>query len=251
MIAAIVIVAMFNIPVFAEDAGSEDGDQVVQGYLIKFNTGYKWPTGRNASRRIGKMYTSISKTCYGEETAPAKVGKLPVKYRLGHVLTGWYTEKTGGTKISSSTEVTENVTYYAHWEKANANEIAKYIAKQAKKKKTAAKRVQAATDAVTAFVAMNKYKQKGKYYNKPIGVFVKGISTCAGETAALGLVMEKMGYKWKHVNKNKQTHQWVVVYTKKNKKGAMWADANFLGIGVSPDYFYGMSGKGKKPPYVS
>ena len=44
-----------------------------------------------------------------------KVGKLPVPERERYVLLGWYTGKDSGTKISSSTEVIENVTWYAHW----------------------------------------------------------------------------------------------------------------------------------------
>jgi hypothetical protein len=106
---------------------------------------------------------------------------------------------------------------------------------------------------VTVFVAQNKYTSKGKYYNKPHGVFVAGYSTCAGETRALGMVIGYMGYEWKHANENKWTHQWVRVYT---KKGVRWADANF----IIPSYgrsessmtmtFYGQTGKGKTPPYV-
>ena len=34
---------------------------------------------------------------------------------FGYILDGWYTAKTGGTKISASTIVNANVTYYAHW----------------------------------------------------------------------------------------------------------------------------------------
>jgi uncharacterized repeat protein (TIGR02543 family) len=250
LFSVIVLVAALYIPVFADGRDDGSDEQAAPQYTVTFDAGYKWPSGRNIPREIGNMYTTVSKTYPDDETAPARVGELPVRYRLGHVMTGWYTKKKGGERIKSSTIVQGNVTYYAHWKKATANQIATYIAKQAKKEKTAAKQIQAATDAVTVFVAMNKYKQKGKYYNKPEGVFVKAISTCAGECRALGLVIEKMGYKWEHINENKQTHQWVVVYTKKNRKGARWADANFIKIGDPPNYFQGASGKGKKPPYV-
>ncbi len=45
----------------------------------------------------------------------AAVGDLPVPTWGGHTFNGWYTEQDGGTKISASTVVTDNVTYYAQW----------------------------------------------------------------------------------------------------------------------------------------
>ena len=43
------------------------------------------------------------------------LGSLPLIIRNGYSFDGWYTAASGGTKISSSTVVTGNVTYYAHW----------------------------------------------------------------------------------------------------------------------------------------
>ena len=43
------------------------------------------------------------------------VGALPDATRKGYKLVGWYTKKSGGAKIKTSTKVTKNVTYYAHW----------------------------------------------------------------------------------------------------------------------------------------
>ena len=44
-------------------------------------------------------------------------GELPIPTKGTIVFAGWYTEKTGGTKIESGTEVTatQNHTLYAHW----------------------------------------------------------------------------------------------------------------------------------------
>ena len=47
----------------------------------------------------------------------ATIGTLPTPTRTGYTLTGWYTAKTGGNKISNSTIITKNITYYAHWTK--------------------------------------------------------------------------------------------------------------------------------------
>ena len=45
----------------------------------------------------------------------ATFGELPVPTRNGYVFDGWYTSKVGGTKVTSSTIVTSNMTLYAHW----------------------------------------------------------------------------------------------------------------------------------------
>lgn len=43
------------------------------------------------------------------------VGDLPTPTRANYVFDGWYTDINGGTKVSSSTNVTSSTTYYAHW----------------------------------------------------------------------------------------------------------------------------------------
>lgn len=43
------------------------------------------------------------------------VGSLPVPTRKGYSFIGWYTQKAGGMKISASSVVTGNTTYYAQW----------------------------------------------------------------------------------------------------------------------------------------
>lgn len=53
-----------------------------------------------------------------------KYGELPSPAWNGHVFAGWYTEKTGGTKIEADhiVGITKNTTIYAHWT-ANAYKI--------------------------------------------------------------------------------------------------------------------------------
>jgi len=53
----------------------------------------------------------------------ANVGKLiKAPKRTGYEFKGWYTKKSGGTKITAKTKVKKKVTYYAQWKKkANAN----------------------------------------------------------------------------------------------------------------------------------
>ena len=45
----------------------------------------------------------------------AAVGSLPTPTWNGHTFNGWYTARTGGTKVTSTTKVNANVTYYAQW----------------------------------------------------------------------------------------------------------------------------------------
>ena len=43
------------------------------------------------------------------------LGNRAVPVRDGYVFAGWFTKKSGGTKITAKTKVIKNVTYYAHW----------------------------------------------------------------------------------------------------------------------------------------
>ena len=48
------------------------------------------------------------------------VGTMPTASMTGYVFAGWYTEKTGGTRITDNTPVTKDETYYAHWTRQGA-----------------------------------------------------------------------------------------------------------------------------------
>lgn len=54
-------------------------------------------------------------------TYDAALGTLPTATRPGYVFEGWFTEKTGGTKITSTTvyKTVGSTTYYAQWSLAN------------------------------------------------------------------------------------------------------------------------------------
>ena len=43
------------------------------------------------------------------------VGTLPTPEWAGHKFDGWFTAVSGGTQVSESTTVSDDVTYYAHW----------------------------------------------------------------------------------------------------------------------------------------
>ena len=44
-----------------------------------------------------------------------KIGKLPKTSRSDFAFKGWYTKKSGGKKITASTKVKSDRTFYAHW----------------------------------------------------------------------------------------------------------------------------------------
>ena len=48
-------------------------------------------------------------------TAASACGELPAATRVGYAFDGWYTKPEGGDKVLPETEVTEDVTFYAHW----------------------------------------------------------------------------------------------------------------------------------------
>ena len=50
----------------------------------------------------------------------SEIGTLPTTTRANYVFNGWYTAKTNGTKITTTTKITGNVTYYAQWTSAQA-----------------------------------------------------------------------------------------------------------------------------------
>ncbi len=59
-------------------------------------------------------------------------GTLPTPTRSGYSFNGWYTAKTGGTKISSSSKCTNvgNITLYAHWTQNHSHSYTSQITKE-------------------------------------------------------------------------------------------------------------------------
>lgn len=96
----------------------------------------------------------------------------------------------------------------------DARRVAKLIAKCVQKKGKGVKdldRVRQAAFYVYTFCRQCKYTMKGSDYRQAYGVFIAKKYSCAGAMRALGMVLDCMGYKWKHVNANKYTHQWCQV----------------------------------------
>jgi len=67
----------------------------------------------------GKIGTA--KTITSNVKKGAKIGKLPkTPKKTGYIFKGWYTKKSGGTKITVTSKVKKKVTYYAQWKKPSS-----------------------------------------------------------------------------------------------------------------------------------
>lgn len=73
-----------------------------------------------------KVYTVTFDANEGTVTEPTKtvrtgtaIGTLPTPTRTGYYFEGWFTSAEGGEEIDSSTIITEDSTYYAHWTSAH------------------------------------------------------------------------------------------------------------------------------------
>ena len=75
----------------------EDASPTPTEYTVTFD-------GNDGTPSVGSM-----------TTANQKLTSLPDASRSKHSFNGWYTEKSGGTKITTDTVFSANTTVYAHW----------------------------------------------------------------------------------------------------------------------------------------
>lgn len=114
---------------------------------------------------------------------------------------------------------------------AIAKRIAQRIADQIMADETLTtdlQRVAKAAAIINGYVAQGHSSTTHPDYNTAYGTLVAGYSSCAGDTRALGLVLECMGFKWSHVNEGEWDHQWCIVYDMDGKTG--FADGSMYGI---------------------
>jgi len=73
--------------------------------------------------KIGSKNTFVKNINKG-----AKISKFPASpKRTGYNFKGWYTKKSGGTKITVNTKPTKSVTYFAQWKKGSISEKSKIV----------------------------------------------------------------------------------------------------------------------------
>lgn len=95
-----------------------DGTQITASTTVTKDVTYyaRW----TATKR---SYTATFNGNGGSTPSPSSItkkyntalGTLPTCTRTGYTFLGWYTASSGGTKISTTTVVTKDITYYAQW----------------------------------------------------------------------------------------------------------------------------------------
>ena len=92
---------------------SSGGSKISSSTVITSSVTYyaHWSAASYTVTFNGNGGTSTSRTV----TYNNSIGTLPSSNRDGYTFNGWYTAASGGSSISSSTTITGNVTYYAHW----------------------------------------------------------------------------------------------------------------------------------------
>ena len=72
----------------------------------------KWPTVKVSFNANGGKCSTRSRNCYKTD----KYSTLPSPTRTGYTFLGWYSKKSGGTKITEASKVPSTATtLYAHW----------------------------------------------------------------------------------------------------------------------------------------
>lgn len=87
----------------------------ITGTQIKDNSALQQRTATFNSN-TGKIYPHNTEIATLQLIPNTSYGTLPNCVKEGYTFDGWFTSKTGGTKITESTKMpSNNVTYYAHW----------------------------------------------------------------------------------------------------------------------------------------
>lgn len=100
------------------------------------------------------------------------LGILPSVKRKGYTLKGWYSAKKGGSKITSATKITKNMTLYAQWSKvAKPTKVTNLTVKSTKKGQCTItyKEIAKVSGYQTAYSTDKKFSSKNIKYSTTIG----------------------------------------------------------------------------------
>lgn len=109
-------------------------DYVLKGWYTKKSGGIKISKNTIPKKKVIyyaqwlKKYTLTFDPNGGKVTTKSKkvartkaFGTLPKPTKSGYIFTGWYTKKSGGTKVATTTKMsTKNMIVYAHWKKGTS-----------------------------------------------------------------------------------------------------------------------------------
>lgn len=171
------------------------------------------PALDNIAKKI--IYRTITFNANGGSVSPgslkvkngSKWGTLPTPTRSGYEFLGWYTKKSGGTKITSSTKASKNLTVYAHWQQNKTKFKLTGVVKDAatgKPLKSATLKARSGYNNKTGFVIdQTKSDSNGKY-------------TLNLEKGKFTIAVEKKNYTTNYFNINleKDTKKETVITTK-------------------------------------
>ncbi len=74
-----------------------------------------WKATDGKIYKPGDKYTANSATTLTAQWTNPTAGDLPTPTRTGYSFNGWYTAASGGSKITSSSTISANITLYAQW----------------------------------------------------------------------------------------------------------------------------------------
>ena len=113
----------------------------------------------------------------------AAVGTLPTPTRTNYTFDGWFTAKTGGTKITASTKITANKTFYARWKakttKPTITEKSYIGGKEITLSAGSAEKIYYTTNGSTPTTSSTKYS---KAFKVTANTTIKTIATRSGYT---------------------------------------------------------------------
>ena len=73
------------------------------------------PTTKTYTIKLDANSGKVSPSSIKVQSGKTYYSSLPTPTRTGYKFAGWYTAKSGGTQITSTTKATKNQTIYAHW----------------------------------------------------------------------------------------------------------------------------------------
>ncbi len=141
--------------------------------------------------------------------APAPVITTTTTKKAAPVVT---TTTTTAAPVVTTTTPEINNNYKYEQSLKVAEELAEFVKETAGNKKSL-KQIACAAEAVYYnFYQYCEYSQSEEDDWTAYGVFITHKASCQGAADALGMVLNILGYKWEHINKNLYTHQWCKVY---------------------------------------
>ena len=79
--------------------------------------------GTGTSYDSGETYSANEAVILFAQWGAAKIENLPTVKYDGYVFQGWFTDKVGGAKVTTDTEITDDITLYAQWKERTGDPI--------------------------------------------------------------------------------------------------------------------------------